>query len=466
MIDMKKEDISEKMLLELEHKVLFEAARKSAFEYIDQVKEMDVFPSEKSLSLLESLDEDLPVTPSSGVEIVELLKEVGSQNTIAQTGGRYFGFVNGNAIPASLAAKWLSDVWDQAGSFFVSSPINAKLEEVCEGWMREIFGLPEQTVAGFVSGTSMANLSGLAAARFHILEKQGWDLNHQGFNGAPPIRVITHQETHASVKKTAAILGFGIDNLEVVPSDEQGRIIVDAMPELDETCLVVLQAGNVNTGSFDDFDAACDIANEAGAWVHVDGAFGLWAAASKELAYLTKGIEKATSWAVDGHKTLNTPYDCGIVLCSNPDAIRSALLTTGDYLVYRKEREPIMFTPEMSKRSRAIEFWAAMKFLGREGMDQMILGFHQHSQRFATGFERIGFELLNEVVFNQTLIRAETDEKTKAIIKHVQESGVAWVGGTQWQGRESIRISVCSWATTEDDVDRTLGVFEDAWKRT
>ena len=448
------------MLKELKDKDIFEQARFYAYEYIDGIEKMDVFPSKSSLENMNSFDEDLPEQSVSAKEVIELLHKFGSPATIAQTGGRYFGFVNGGAVPVSLGVKWLSDIWDQCGGLYLTSPINAKLETICENWLKKIFNLHEQTIAGFVSGTSMANLCGLSAARFHLLKKMDWNINENGLNGAPELRIIAHDQVHASVKKTLSMLGYGKKSIELIPSDNQGKLIIAELPKLDNSCLVLLQAGNVNTGSFDNFEQVCDLANEVGAWVHIDGAFGLWAAASKTLSHLTKGMEKASSWAVDGHKTLNTPYDSGVVLCKHPDALISSLQATGEYIIYSDHRDPLLYTPELSKRSRAIELWATMKYLGSKGIDEMVTGFHLRAKQLEKGLKEIGFQIVNDVVFNQVLVASENDEKTKQIIQHIQKSGECWLGGSTWQGKAVIRVSICSWMTTENDIKRTIELFK------
>ncbi|MFK7908409.1 MAG: aspartate aminotransferase family protein [Chitinophagales bacterium] len=456
--------MKKQMLQELKDKEIFNQARSYAFEYIDGIEEMDVFPSSKTLQDLDNFDELLPENPTSAQALLEQLHTFGSPNTTAQTGGRYFGFVNGGAVPASLGVKWLADVWDQNGGLYFTSPINSKLEKVCENWLKDVFNLPKETVAGFVSGTSMANLCGLAAARFQILKNLGWDVNEQGLNGAPKIRIVAHDQVHSSIKKTLSMLGFGYQNVEWIPSDNQGRMILEKLPKLDDSCMVLLQAGNANTGSFDHFDVICDIANTANAWVHIDGAFGLWAAACKSLKHLTKGMEKASSWAVDGHKTLNTPYDSGIIMCRYPEAMLSALQATGEYIVYSEQREPMLYTPEMSKRSRAIELWATMKYLGKSGIDEMITGFYFRAKQLEEGLKLIGIEVVNEVVFNQVLVAGENDEQTRQILQYLQESGECWLGGSTWAGRAMIRVSICSWMTDEEDIQRMIGLFERAKK--
>jgi len=443
-------------------KHLLQLAQEFAYDYLDILQSKEVFPQSKNLELLKNFEEELPIETASPETIIEKLHQFGSPNTVSQSGGRYFGFVNGSSIPVAMATKWLSAAWDQNGGLYYTSPINAKLEDICERWLVDLFDLPKETVAGFVSGTSMANFSALCAARFQLLKNLGWDVNEQGLNGAPAIRIVAHKQVHSSIKKTLALLGYGKKNIEWVESDKQGRVVVDKLPPLDATCLVLLQAGNANTGSFDNFDAVCSIANRAKAWVHIDGAFGLWAAASKKLSHLTKGIHLADSWAVDGHKTLNTPYDSGIVLCKHKDAFISAMQATGEYIVYSDQRDPMLYTPEMSKRSRAIELWATMKFLGRQGMDAIVSQMHTQSLVIKRRLEELDYEIINEVVFNQVLVAYGTNEETKTIVSYIQNSGKAWLGGSTWEGRAVIRISVCSWATTEEDLETILALFKAA----
>lgn len=391
--------------------------------------------------------------------MLQQLHEIGSPATVAQTGGRYFGFVNGGVVPASLAARWLSDFWDQNTALQVMSPIAAKLESVCEGWLRELLGLPDRVVAGFVSGSSVAILCGLAAGRWRLLQYAGWDVNKRGLNGAPAIRVVAGRHAHGTVLKAIAVLGLGTDNIEWVEVDEQGRMCADCLPELDDRTLLILQAGNVASGAFDPFAKICAKAREAGSWVHIDGAFGLWAAGSEQLRHLTDGVELGNSWSVDGHKTLNTPYDSGIALCDDREALVAALQASGSYIEYGEQRDGMLYTPEMSRRARAVELWAALKFLGREGVDELVLGLHQRAVQAADELRAAGFEILNDVVFNQVLIACESDELTQRIMQLAQQSGECWAGGSQWFGRAVIRLSVCSWVTTAEDISRTVRAF-------
>lgn len=452
-------NLRDQMKTELTQKDIFEQAKKHAFQYIDTVEEMDAFPQAEALELLAQFDHPLQAETCNAQEVLTMLHQYGTPNTTAQIAGRYFGFVNGSAVPAALAAKWLSDVWDQNGGLYYTSAINAKLEQVCESWLKDIFDLPDSTVAGFVSGTSSANLCAIAAARYRILERQGWDVNKKGLIGSPGFRIVAHEQVHSSVKRTFAMLGLGYDCVEWIPADEQGRMIVSEMPDLDQNCLLLLQAGNANTGSFDHFDEVCDIANQAGAWIHIDGAFGLWAGASGSLKHLTKGIEKATSWAVDGHKTLNTPYDCGIVLCKDQDALLAAMQATGEYIVYSDQRDAMMYSQEMSKRARAIELWATMKYLGKSGIDELVTGLHIRAKQLEAGLLANGFDIINEVVFNQVLVACDSDKITNHTLGALQESGTIWLGGSRWNDKPVIRVSICSWMTTAQDIDKTIDAF-------
>jgi glutamate/tyrosine decarboxylase-like PLP-dependent enzyme len=342
------------------------------------------------------------------------------------------------------------------------SPVSAKLEEVCQSWLKTIFKLPTQTVAGFVSGTSSAILCGLAAGRYRAFQNQGWNINQQGLRNAPPVRIVTSREAHGSVAKAVAMLGLGTENIEWVEVDDQGRIRVEEVPGLDESSILVLQAGNVNSGAFDNFEVLCDQARAAGAWVHIDGAFGLWAAACPALSYLARGIESAASWSVDGHKTLNTPYDCGVILCRDKEALVAALQASGAYINYSASRDGMLYTPEMSRRARATELWATLKYLGVSGINELVSGFHVRAVQFALELIREGFEVLNDVAFNQVLVACESDAITERVIRYLQQSGECWVGGSSWRERAVIRISVCSWATTEQDVSRAVAAFVQA----
>jgi len=455
---MKNNTLQNEMYEEIHRKEVFEKAQEYGMQYLDDVFDSIVSPTDESIKELEYFDEKMPEKPSNSLNIIEELNQYGTPATVSQLGGRYFGFVNGSAIPIGLAAKNLATYWDQCPAMHVLSPIASKLETVVEKWLLELFNFPNRTVAGFVSGTSTANLCGLAAARYRILKRQNWDINEKGLFNAPKIRIVTSKQAHSTILKAISLLGFGKDNIEWVEVDDQGRIIPDLMPSLDDKTIVILQAGNVNTGSFDSFEDICEKANKAKAWVHIDGAFGLWAGAVEVLKYQTKGMEKANSWAVDGHKTLNTPYDSGIIMCEDKEALVSALHMSGSYLVVA-DRDGMFYTPEMSRRARIIELWAVMKRLGKTGIDEMILGMHQRTLQFERELIENNFEILNDVVFNQLLVCCETDEITTKTIEKIQELRECWVGGSVWNGKKVIRISVCSWATTPEDVSRSVKSF-------
>ena len=456
------DEVRKRMFNEMEQKFVFDDARNAAYDYADRALERNVFPSDDALADLSRFDEELPNAPGNAQQILQQLHDYGSPATVAQIGGRYFGLVNGSVLPVTLAVRWLTDFWDQNTPLYLSSPVASRLEVVTETWLRELFYLPDSCVAGYVSGSSMAILCGIAAARQHHFERLDWDFNRKGYDGAPRLRVVASRQAHGTVSKAIAILGFGSDNVEWIDADEQGRILTGQVPTLDESTILLLQAGNVNSGAFDDFKTLCAKAKKAGAWVHIDGAFGLWAAASKRLAHLTRGIELADSWSFDGHKTLNTPYDSGVIMCRDRDALVNALHAAGSYIVYSDNRDGMLHTPEMSRRARVFELWAALKYLGKSGLDELVYGLHERALQFAAELEQQGFKILNEVVFNQVLIGTESEAITAATIAAIQRSGECWVGGTQWQGRSVIRISVCSWATTPQDITRSVEAFVDA----
>lgn len=454
-------NIQENMFREIQDRSIFESAQDYAWHYLNEVFERNVYPTKEALENLQHFEEKMPDSTGDIKAMLQLLHEYGSPATVTHVGGRYFGFVTGSAIPASLAIKGLSDFWDQNSAMEALSPLAARLETVVEGWLCEILNLPPSTVAGFVSGSSMAIYCGLAAARWRLFQKNGWNVNEQGMHGAPKIRVVTGIHTHSTVLKAIQLLGFGKANIEWAEVDEQGRIIPETMPVLDRNTLVILQAGNVNSGSFDPIKIICQKAHEAGAWVHIDGAFGLWAAATERFKYLTQGMELAQSWSADGHKTLNTPYDSGIILCQDREALVSALHMSGAYIVEGK-RDGMYYTPEMSRRARVIELWATLKYLGKSGVDELVTNLHERAVQFAQGLGAQGFEVLNDVVFNQVLIACGDDETTEKVLKNLQELRVCWCGGSQWHGRKVIRISVCSWATTAADVELCVASFVQA----
>lgn len=451
--------ISDKFRHHAEDGALFEQAKAYALEYMHTVLDRPVFPDSDAIQGLKAFREKLPAGPTDPYAILAKLNRLGSPATVAQTGGRYFGFVNGGIIPTALAAKWMGDVWDQNAALFVISPLLSVLEEVCEEWLVDLLGLPEKTAAGFVGGTSTATLCGLVAGRDYLLRRQGWDVHSKGLFGAPEIQVVLGEGAHSTVFKALSILGLGKERLVKVAEDDQGRIRAEELPELDDKTLLILQAGNVNSGAFDPFAEICRKAQAAGTWTHVDGAFGLWAAASPTLKVLTDGYEHADSWSVDAHKTLNAPYDSGIILCRHRDALSQALHMTGSYIVYSENRDGMLYTPDMSRRGRAVELWASLMALGRSGTAELIEDLHQKAQYFAASLAKEGFKIRNDVCFNQVLVSCESTSVTQKTLDKIQQSGECWCGPAQWQGEKVIRISVCSYRTTTADIDRSVKAF-------
>ncbi|WP_431167096.1 pyridoxal phosphate-dependent decarboxylase family protein [Tenacibaculum halocynthiae] len=456
-------EIQNKMFQEIRSKEIFNQVQQYSYEYLNSIFNRNVYPSEEALDNLSVFNEELPENSTKATKVIEQLNTYGNPATTATLGGRYFGFVAGSAVPVGLAAKNLGTYWDQAPAMNVLSPIGSKLESVVEKWLVNLFNLPKKTSAGFVSGTSTANLCGLAAARYRILERNNWNINEKGLRNSPKIRIITSKQAHSTVLKAVGILGLGKENIEWVDVDKQGRIIPEEIPELDANTILVLQAGNVNSGAFDNFETICKKAKKANTWVHIDGAFGLWAEAVNELKYLTKGLENASSWAVDGHKTLNTPYDCGIILCADQEAMTSALHMSGSYIVESSERDGMFYTPEMSRRARIIELWSIMKYLGKKGIDEMILTMNQRAKQFANEIEKItGFYVENEIVFNQVIVRCDSDKITENVLLNIQQLRECWLGGSIWFEKKVMRVSICSWATTKSDITKAVKSFEKA----
>jgi len=435
---------------------LLQEAAARARKYVANIMERRVIPAGRDVLNLAQFREQFPNSPTDPMRVLTTLDEIGSPSTVATTGGRYFGFVTGGALPASLAANWLAGAWDQNAALRVMSPVAAELEDVALGWVCEAMGLPPNCDGGLVTCATMANFTALAAARHSLLARAGWNVEEDGMFGAPPIDVVVGDEVHASLLKALALAGFGKNRLTRVEVDGQGRMRADKLPGFGERTILCIQAGNVNTGAFDPASEICARAHEQGAWVHVDGAFGLWAAVSPKYRHLTEGFEQADSWATDAHKWPNVGYDSGIVLVREGLALRAAMTMTAAYLQSGVLREPMYHTPEASRRARGVELWAALKSLGREGLRSLIEQTCSHAQRFAKGFSEAGFEVLNDVVINQVLVSFGSAEATHKVIRAVQEDGTCWCGGTTWQGKSAMRVSVSSWATTEEDVELSL----------
>ena len=436
---------------------LLEAAADRAARYLEGLRERPVAPTPGAIARLAELETALPDKPCDPTEVLEQLDEVGSPATMGMAGPRFFGFVIGGSLPAALAANWLAGAWDQMSAFEASSPGAARFERVSMRWILELLGLPRECGVGFVTGASVANLAALAAGRHRVLRQAGWDVEADGLFGAPPITVIVGDEGHPSLFKALGLLGLGRRRTVRVPVDGQGRMRADALPPLAGPTIICTQAGNVNTGAIDPVGEICEKAHQAGSWVHVDGAFGLWAAASPQYAGLTAGVENADSWATDAHKWLNVPYDSGLAILRDAEALRAAMSVSAEYLPAAGQgRNPSDFTPEMSRRARGVEIWAALRSLGRSGVAELVERCCRLARRFAEGLEEAGYRVLNDVVLNQVLVSFGEGETTARVIEALQVDGTCWCGITRWQGRPAMRISVSSWATTEDDVDRSL----------
>ena len=444
---------------------LFSLAHECAAEYMEAVSGRRVTPATEDVEALRNFDEPIPDEPAKPLETLRKLHRFGSPGTMAQTGGRYFGFVNGAVLPEALASRWLIDSWDQNTALEVMSPVGSRLEHVSQKWLVDLLSLPPETVAGFTSGTSAALLCCLTAARHALLERQGWDVSAQGLWGAPRIRILGNRHSHAAVLRALQVLGLGRNNFEPLQTDDQGRILLSALPELDERTLLLTQAGDVNSGSFDRFRELGERARAADAWMHVDGAFGLWAAASRTTRHLTDGVELAKSWSVDAHKTLNGPYECGIALCRERDTLVKALQTDASYITWGEKRDGMAFTLDMSRRARGAELWATLHTLGRAGVEALVDHLCSMARRLSRALRELGFVVPNEVVFNQVMVKTGDGSDIGAILGELQRSGDCWCGGSRWLGEPVIRVSVCSHATTEADIDRTADAFDAARRR-
>jgi len=430
-------------------------AAERAIRYLESLDERGVAPDPTVVARLSELDIPLPAHPSPAEETVALLDSYAAA-TMAMAGPRFFGFVIGGVLPATLAANWLAGAWDQNSALTAVTPFTAKLEDVALRWLRNVLGLPPETGVGFVTGATMANFTCLAAARHAVLAQAGWDVEADGMFGAPPVTVVVGEEAHPTLFKSLGLAGFGRNRVVRVPVDKQGRMRADVFPDLSGPTIVCLQAGNVNTGAFDPAPEIIPKAKAAKAWVHVDGAFGLWAAAAPCKAHLLAGYADADSWATDAHKYLNTPYDSGLAFVRYPHVLQAAMAVTAAYLPASPTRDPANFTPELSRRARGIEVWAALHSLGWSGLADLVERTCRYAVRFAEGLRTAGYTILNEVVLNQVLVMFGDAERTRRVIAAIQQDGTCWCGGTTWQGQTAMRISVSSWATTDADVERSL----------
>lgn len=441
-------------------KQLLDESARRAIAYLDSLSTRSVAPRPEAIENLRALDEPLPEASSNANEVLARLDELVSPATMGMAGPRFFGFVIGGSLPVALAANWLAGAWDQNTSMDSVTPGVARLETVALRWLLELIDLPRECAAGFVTGATVANFTALAAARNAVLKRVGWAVEADGLFGAPPIQVIVGDECHPTLLKSLGMLGLGRSRLIRVPVDGQGRMRADRLPEFSGPTILCLQAGNVNTGAFDPFTEICPVARAAGAWIHIDSAFGLWARAAPTLQHLVRGMELADSWATDAHKWLNVPYDSGIAFVRDADALRSAMAITAEYLPTQGAyRNPSDYTPELSRRARGVEIWAALRALGREGLVEMVERNCRQARRFAERLSAAGYEILNEVVLNQVLVKFGDEPTTRRTIEAIQKDGTCWAGITVWQGRTAMRISVSSWATTDEDVERSVAAM-------
>ena len=439
-----------------------------AGEFLDSLDERPIWPAATIHELRDALGGPLPAEPNDPLAVVEALAASAEAGVVGIPSGRYFGFVIGGAVPAALAADWLTSTWDQNACLVVGGPSAAVCEEIAGDWLKDLLGIPSTASFAFVTGCQMAHTTCLAAARHGVLARAGWDVERDGLASAPRVRVLAGAKRHTTIDRSLRLLGFGTASIVVVPSDGQGRMVVGDLAAVlrdgDGPTIVCATAGEVNTGSVDDLEAVADLAKAAGAWLHVDGAFGLWAAASPRLRVLVAGAERADSWATDAHKWLNVPYDSGIAFVADPDLHRAAMTVRAAYLVHDEgARDQMDWTPEFSRRARGFAVYAALRSLGRSGVAALVEGSCARARQFAASISEVrGCEVLNDVVLNQVLFRFEDDETTRAVLAAVQESGEAWMAGTIWENRAAIRLSVSNWRTSESDIDRTVAAFESA----
>jgi glutamate/tyrosine decarboxylase-like PLP-dependent enzyme len=450
-----------------------------ALEFLDGLPERRVGPVVPIDELRSSLGGPLPERGEDPREVIEHLARAADPGLVAMAGPRYFGFVIGGHVPAALAADWLTSAWDQNATLYVSAPANSVVEEVAAGWLLEVLDLPRTASVGFTTGCMMANFTGIAAARHAVLARLGWDVEQRGLYGAPEIDVVVGQEAHATILAALQMLGLGRERVKIAATDGQGRMRADSLREILAGChgplIVCAQAGNVNTGAFDPLEEIAGLVHDRNGWLHIDGAFGLWAAASPTLAHLAQGAALADSWATDAHKWLNVPYDSGIVIVNDPEAHRQAMTIAAPYLVQTegKERDPFDYVPEFSRRARGFTVWAALRSLGRQGIAEMVERCCALAKRFAEKLRgEPGVEVLNDVVLNQVLVRfypphgEDADAFTREVVTRVQADGTCWLGGTTWHGMAAMRISLSNWSTREEDVDLSAAAILRAYRGT
>jgi len=441
-----------------------EAAIAAALGYTRSVDDRRVFPDDDAIKGLASFDEPITESGHDAADTIRLLAEVGGAATVASTGPSYFGFVTGGAHPAALGASWVADAWDQNAALPVMSPVASKLYDVARAWLLDVLGLPREAGVAFVTGATVANASCLAAARDALLAARGWDAPNEGLFGATPLDVVVGERVHSTVSKSLSLVGLGRSRVHVVPADGQGRMRADLLPDLPGPVLVCAQAGEVNTGAFDPFDPVADWVAERDGWLHVDGAFGLWAAADPGRAALVQGLDRADSWATDGHKWLNVTYDCGIAFVRRPEDLRRTFSASAAYLPPSDVFEPMHHTPQSSQRARQIEVWAVLRTLGREGVARLVADACDAAVGIADQLRESGFVVLNDVVLNQVLVRYVDGPTTERLMTALQADGRVWCGATQWDGETAMRISVSSWKTDEAAAVRAAEVMVEVAK--
>ena len=443
---------------------LFKYVLGAAKRFEDNLEEGAILPSEQTINDLETFNEPMPSKQTSALDVVKQLDELGTPSITLSRSGRFFGFVVGGALPVAVASSWLTSTWDQNSGLTMLGYLNAKLEQVAQKWIIDLLELPKGTAVGYVTGATMAGFTALSSARTRNYKKLGYDLKKSGLRNAPKIRFIISEDIHATNIRALNYMGHGTDEFEFVSVDDEGRIKLDALPELDETCIVIVQAGNINSGAFDDFPAICALAKAAGAWVHVDGAFGGWIKASKTRKSLTNGMELADSWSIDCHKWLNVPYDSAIAICRDREAMLETFTISASYLTTDGERIPNNFTPELSRRARGVDVWAALKHLGRDGLGDLIDKSCDHAKWFSLELEKIGFRIMNDVVINQVVfcLSDDDDYRLKTIMDKVAASGKTWFGPTNWHGRTVYRMSISSHETNQSDLDVSLAAIKAA----
>jgi glutamate/tyrosine decarboxylase-like PLP-dependent enzyme len=437
------------------------AATAAALDYAATVDDRRVAPDSAALAALDELDEPLPETGLDAVATIEQLHRIGSPATVASTGPRYFGFVNGATLPVALGAAWLTSAWDQNTALPVMSPVTDRLHEVVRGWLVDLLHLPPDTGVSFVSGATTANASGLAVGRDALLARAGWDVQADGLFAAPELHVVVGEGVHSTVSKALGMVGLGRNRVTVVPADDQGRMRADLLPDVDGPVLVCAQAGEVNTGAFDPFEAIADWTAARGGWLHVDAAFGLWARADSGRAHLVAGLERADSWATDAHKWLNVTYDCGIAFVRDVADLRRTFAAEAGYLPSSSGFDAMHHSLQSSQRARPVEVWAVLRTLGRQGVAALVARACDAAQAIAQRLEAGGLTILNDVVLNQVLVRVDDGPTTEAVIAALQADGRIWCGPTQWDGATAMRISVSSWKTDLDDAAFAAGVILD-----